>query len=326
MPSDPRIVPALAAVRNRIEAWRSAVAVAHERARTLLTAGGSAEKVAHELGNFAAGRIDVGRFAAIEGGHPALDAAARAVVLRADAVLDEFLKASDDAFVTEVPSGASLTACVGAAFAWLGRAFGAAAVVELARSGRYVAADHERYLDAYGFERWGRVERMLAPPLVVLVDGTDLRTGGLSDFLDGAVQVVLVARGACTPAPVVRLITPNVLVMQWPALDPPTRINSWNGPAVLALVSDACARFTHDPAGGKSAWQRLSVMSRPEPPKRALGLWSPAQQREELLHLDVLSTAPSLGDTPIDALAPGVDGSPVDRLASWLLTASGQAT
>jgi hypothetical protein len=326
MPSDPRVAAALSALRPRIEAYRAAVAAAHERAQGLLSLGGGAGKAADELGAFAMNRIDAGRFAAIDAGQPALDAASRSVVLQALEVLAKHARVADDAFVVDVPPGGSLAGFVAAALGRLGRSFGAAAVVELARSGRFNAAANAFFLDFYGFERWGRGERAVAPPLVVVVDGADVRAGGLADFLDAGVQLILVVRGASSPAPLARLITPSTLVIQTNDAGSLARLSSASGPAVVALVPDSAARFIHDPAGGKGAWQRLAVSFRPEPPRRALGMWSAAQQREELLTLDSLSTPPALGDASIESLTGGRDGDPVDRLASWLLTASGQAS
>lgn len=324
MPSDPRVTSALAALRPRLEAFRSAVRSTLQRAENLLAPHGSASSVMSELGVFAASRIDFARFAAIDAGHPSLDTASRLAVTRAVAALTGFANAADDAFVLDVPPGGSLVDFVAAAHGQLGRAFGAAALVELARTGRYRSAEHDHFLEAYGFEHWGRSERFVAPPLVVLVDGRDMRPAGLADMLDGDLALIIVVRGACSPAPLTRLITPGTLVIQ--AAEPTAldRFATWTGPAVGALVPATAAQFTHDPTGGSQAWQRLRITSMPELPRRPLGRWSVAQQREELSQLEVLALKPGLGDTAIEALAPGRDGDPVDRLASWLLTASGQ--
>jgi hypothetical protein len=271
-------------------------------------------------------RIDAARFAAIDAGQPALDASARSIVSQALAVLGSHATTANEAFIVDVPPGGSLTDFVAAALGRLGRSFGAAAVVELVRSGRFSAASHAFYLDFYGFEHWGRGERGVAPPLVVVVDGADVRAGGLADLLDASVQLILVVRGPSSPAPLARLITPSTLVIQATDAGSLARLASASGPAVAALVPDGAARFIHDPSGGKGAWQRLTISFRPEPPRRALGMWSAAQQREELLSLESLSTPPALGDASIESLTGSRDGDPVDRLASWLLTASGQAS
>ena len=325
MPSDPRVAAGLEALRPRIDAFRSAVSAAFQRAESLLAPHGSAASVREELGAFAANRIDFARFAAIDAGHPLLDAASRLAAGRASTVLNAFVTATDDAFVVDVPSGGSLVDVVASAQAQLGRAFGAAALIEVARTGRYRSADHDRLLEAYPFERWGRNERAVAPPLVVMVDGEDLRASGLADVLDGNAAIILVVRGKCCPAPLVRLITPATFIAQSAEATVLARLASWPGAVVVALVPAGTAVFTHDPAAGKEAWQRLTIVSQPEHPRRPLGRWSVAQQREELLQLGVLASRPSLGDTPLDALAPGRDGDSVDRLASWLLAASGQS-
>jgi hypothetical protein len=93
---------------------------------------------------------------------------------------------------------------------------------------------------------------------------------------------------------------------------------------VMALVPPSAACFIHDPNGGRSAWQRLRVWNRPTTlPRKALGGLSARQQTEELLQLDALSERPSLEKAALDSLIPAGSGDPTDRLASWLLDASG---
>lgn len=312
-------------VARRISVFRSALIGAAERARTLLSTGGASDRAVVELGQFAAGRIDAARFAALSTGSPALDATARQRVERAAAVLTDILAAADDSFVIDVPAGASVRVSVAEALARFGCAFGAATVIELVRAGRFVPSEHDRLLDWYGFDEWSRAERMAAPPLVVRLDGADLRGASFASFMDGAVHFVVVPRSATTPAPLGCLITPSVLVAQTADQTGLETFAAFDGPAIVALMASDAACFVHDPAAGKSPWQRIKIWQRPTaPPRRTVGGISPRQQLDALAQLEALAERPALSDTPVEALAPG-SGDPTDRLATWLLNASGAA-
>jgi hypothetical protein len=194
----------------------------------------------------------------------------------------------------------------------------------LVRGGRFEAALHAELISGVAFEWWGKAERRAAPPLVVRVDGSDVRAGMLSDFLDSAVHIALVVDGPCAPAPLARLVTPGTLVLQTADATGVDRFSGFDGPAVMALVPPTAACFIHDPNGGRSVWQRLRVWNRPTSlPRRALGGLSARQQAEELLQLDALAERPSLENAPIESLVPVGSGDATDRLASWLLDAAG---
>ena len=324
MPSDPRVHDALAQLAAPIAAFRGAAALAAERVRGYLATAAEArddrvERMRAELGVFAAGRIDAARLAALVGGGATLDAGARRRLERAEGVLRDVASSADEAFVVEVPTGGDVAAAATGALAKLGRAFGAALVAELARSGALDGASHDGLLDAMAPSAWNRGERLLAPPLVVAVDGADLRAGALAELIDHGMRVVLVIRGACAPAPLVRLVTPGTLVVQTGDAAALARLASFDGPAAAALVPDGAARFVHDPARGESPWQRISIEILPdEPPRRAIGPWSPRQQAEELAQLRALAARPVLAVGAAEASAPAAE-SPADRLASWLL-------
>jgi hypothetical protein len=213
---------------------------------------------------------------------------------------------------------------VGTALAEAGRAFGAVVLAELARGGRYRAADHDRLLDPLAFRDWNRAERRFAPPLVVSVDGADLNAGALADFCDGREKLVLVVRGPSAPAALARLITPGTLVLQTQDRAGLDRVVAYEGPSVAALVPEGAARFLHDPTAGREPWQRLSVAFLPEAPRRALGGFSAWQMAEDLQQLATLARTPFA----IPTLGGG-DGTPalggpeaVERLAAWLLSRS----
>ena len=95
------------------------------------------------------------------------------VVRRCGEVMDEVLAQGDGLFVCDVPPGADLHGAVEAALAEAGRAFGAAAAFQAVKAGDYHADRHSSALRAFPFRRWSRGERLLAPPLVVAVDGAD---------------------------------------------------------------------------------------------------------------------------------------------------------
>jgi hypothetical protein len=120
------------------------------------------------------------------------------------------------------------------------------------------------------------------------------------------------------------------------------RLAGFEGPAIGALVSDACALFTHDPALPDA--DQLLVKSKPDVKPRALRAASALQQKESLALLDLLERAfagPVVGPAPVAAVAPagttadaatavGAAGDaapaaaqvaidPADRLAAWLL-------
>jgi hypothetical protein len=156
------------------------------------------------------------------------------------------------------------------------------------------------------------------------VNGADVRAGGLAEFLDGGVHIVLIVDGPCAPAPLVRLVTPGTVVVQTTDATGVDLFSKFEGPSVLAFVPSSAACFVHDPDGGRAAWQRLRIWSRPTTwPRHALGGSSAWQQTEELRQLDALAERPSLEGAPVESLVPTGSGDPADRLASWLLDASG---
>jgi hypothetical protein len=319
-----RVRIALDAVSRQRATYRSAVIAAHERAKGILAAGGGAERAALELGQFAGARIDAARFAAINSVDGALDSASRSRIESAASALRSLAETEESSFVVDVPRGGRLRFAVGSALAELGCAFGAAATIELVKAGRFDPQLHTGLIDGLGFDLWGKAERLAAPPLVVRVNGCDLRAGVLTDFLDGGVKIALVVDGTCAPAPLVRLVTPGTFVLQTSDATGIDLFAKFSGPAVMAFVPPSAACFVHDPNVGRSAWQRLRVWSRPSSaPRKALGGLSARQQAEELLQLDALAERPSLESASVESLVPVGSGDPTDRLATWLLDASG---
>jgi hypothetical protein len=342
MPSDPslrsgqaeRTSRALAATAELRARYRGAVAAAAEQIGAYLDAcrarsGDVAEGALTELGAFARGRIDAGRLAAVIGGRRAVAPEMAGLAERAEAVLRELLARGDALFTYDLPSGGDLRHAVHDALEEAGRAFGAALVFQAVKTGVYRAEQHEGLLDTFPFARWNRTERLLAPPLVVSLDGADLHADTLAEFLDGQQKIVLVVRGPATPAPLVRLLTPGVFVAQTQDAAELARAAAFAGPAVAALVPEAAARFVHDPGAGRTLGERLAVAwLPPDVPRAPVGGRSVAQQREELAQLAALAelaAAPVAAPPPPAAVmpTPPVDEAAVNDLTTWLLAQAG---
>ncbi|MDH3592708.1 MAG: hypothetical protein OER88_12560 [Planctomycetota bacterium] len=313
------------------EVFHSALAATVEQARGVVAVQSADDDAqAARLGSFAADRIDTARFASLLDRRTALDAATLRVMEDALGVLHDVVGQAAAPCAVQVEPGGSLHDTVSHAFAQAGRAFGATRVFELARSGRYRPEEHGAWLDAFPAGRWSRAERAVAPPLMVTVNGRDLRPEGLAAFLDGAAKILLVVRGDAPQAPLVRLIAPGVFVVQ---TDDPAALaafGTWDGPGIAALLPGGTARFTHDPRGGDELWERVVIDGLPETkPPPFLGGRSAAQQRDELAQLAAYARRPAAPapapmptstatPAPVVAAAP-VAGDPVDKLATWLL-------
>lgn len=329
MPSDPRIAQALAALAQPTAEFRAAV----EGALTQAVGFFDAHHASHEvraaraavgLGVFAEGRIDAARFAALFPPAGRGDASSLAALERAAQALKTVVGRGDDLFFAEVTSGRKLGATIDTALAEAGRAFGAIVLAELVRAGRYIPEQHDRLLDALEFHAWNRAERRFAPPLVVQLDGADLHAGALTDFADGRAKIILVVTGGCAPAPLARCITPGTFVMQsvdGAGLD---LVAAFDGPAIVAMVPEGCATFTHDPRRGAEGWQRLTIGRMADAPKKAIGGVSAWQMAEDMRLLTDLARTPFSVPTRdgVGMPAIGADDA-VDRVTSWLLGQTG---
>jgi hypothetical protein len=329
MPSDPRLRQALDALAQPIAEFRAAVEGALGQAERYLAAHNApdtvrADHAAHELGDFAAGRIAADRFAALFPPPGCGDTVALAALERVTLVLREMAARGDDLFIAEVTAGRKLGATVDEALAEAGRAFGSVVIAELVRSGRYRPEEHDRLLDAFEFRSWNRAERRFAPPLIVCLDGADLHAGALTDFADGHEKLLLLVRGPSAPAPLVRCITPGTLVIQTVDGDALAGLASFDGPAIAAMMPEGAAVFTHDPNAGREPWQRLGVQTLGEPAKRSVGAMSPWQMAEDQRMLADLARTPFAIPVSGGPATPAVGADEaVDRIASWLLGQSG---
>ena len=331
MPSDDRVELALNVLSGQRDAFRSALGTTVEQVQTFLnenrgSQNGGVNRVAAELGPFAAGRMDTDLMAKLFGGSVKLDALTIETIEKARDTITELARRNHDLFLAQVPPGGDLRTTVAKALEEIGRAFGAVRIFELTRSGSFRGNEHARSLGSFPFHKWSKGERRLAPPLVVAVDGADLRAEQLTDFLDGMQKIVLVVRGSCAPAPLVRLITPGTFVIQTTDGSGLDRLAAYAGPGVGALTPEGTARFTHDPTRGAEIWNRLTIASVPDKePKLSVGGRSGSQQAEELRQLKALAAAPAgaaaAGAPGASAgpVAPAAPADPVDKLAAWLL-------
>ena len=339
MPSDPRLTRAFQILAAPIERYRSALAATLEEIRGHVDAARSdsevrSRRLRDQLGAFGS-RIDTGRLTSALGERKQTEPVDIERLERASDVLRNLVSRGDSLFDVEVPSGVDAAAAIRRQFACIGRGFAAARIARAAASGGGSGLDERRALDAFPFAEWTAAERALAPPLVVRVNGVDLVAGAIAPLLDGSVRLLLIVEGFCPPAPLVRLITPGVLVLQAHDLSELQPLASASCPSVGALVPLWAVRFAHDPAAGPECWQRMSVhLSRDWRIKR-IGPFSPEQQQEELAQLDQLARIPSIvaaspelratstelrtTSPELRATSPEPRVADIERLAAWLL-------
>jgi len=326
MPSDERMETALRALASPIEKYRSAVVTTAEEVRGYLASHQPAnenrdEAVAVSLGKFAAGRIDIDRFSTLLTNESADDPGILEKVEGAYKILNDIASGGDEVFRVEVKSGSRLGDAVANRLSDVGRAFAAGRVAGLATMGSLNNSKNNKLLGPLRFADWNTSERQLAPPVVVEIDGADVRAGELAEFLDGNMKIVLVVRGESSPAPLIRLVTPSTFVMQTADETGFERFAAFEGPAVAAIVPESAARFVHDPA----ADDRFEVIHLPEEmPKKALGGKSIRQQIDELEQLKVLASYSGEPIVAVEGAEPAaermVSDHPVDQLAAWLLS------
>jgi hypothetical protein len=312
--------------RAPLSAFRSILVNTTDEVRAMLlsqqsTLESRAARVSAELGPLAAGRIDPERFATLVFDHHDADPAAAEILKLALGVLTDLATRSERLSVVEVPAGRNLYEAVAQALGEIGRAFSAARAIVEIRAGRQ--RDGGPSIGPLPFGRWIKTERRLAPPLVVEVQGGDLRPAALAEFLDGRQKIILVVEGECAPAPLARLVAPGTYVLQTADGSGMDRFGAWEGPGIAALVPESAARFEHNPAAGTAPWERITITQLPDKlPRRTIAGLSATQQAEELELLRSLAARPqgveSLAAAPTPAGAGTVDLA--DKLAAWLLS------
>lgn len=325
-------------LRPSFESFGSALTATLEELRAVLEERDEDERGpqkpnAAPLGAFADGRIDAGRFEALLVRAPHRDPGGTPVLRRAFGTLSELAARRESLFRLSIPSGGRLAEAVHVALEDIGRAFGAARVVDRVRAGRFEEGSHGEWLAKFPFSLWDARERSLAPPLVVEVSGADFHPEGLAEFLDGGVRLVLLVEPPAPPAALVRLVTPAVSVLQTDALEGDSGLASFlelPAPAVAAYVPEGAATFRH--RGGDAECAPLEVGTPPPEPIGPIGGRSAAQLRDDhALFLaraarpETPSAAPLLTATAAPAPAAPATGeaapgtNDVDRLAAWLI-------
>jgi hypothetical protein len=324
MQSDDRMTSAMEALRRPREAFAATLTSAIDELDGFLAdqAAPEGEHVSQEaarLGVFAAGRIDVERFTALVGRGANVAPGAVERIRRVHELLRTFRNQGDSLYHVRVDRGSDLRDTIRSALAARGRMFNAARHVELLRAGAQINEPD----DTLCFSRWLRSERLLAPPLVVEVEGADLTVDGLAEYLDGAVKIVLLVNGPAAAAPLARLIAPNTFVMQTTDAAAVAALGDFQGAGIAAVLPEGCALFTHDPARGHHLHQRLRVELVPDTVPRAIGRCNARRQAEEnqwLSELARLTDATRAEQETQPESAAGVE--PVDQLAGWLLRAT----
>ena len=318
MQSDDRVRIALDATAMARERFRSVVHTTIAAAKAILTAGAGVDQARAELGPFAEGRIDAEQFAELSAGR-AMDAQARGIVAYAMQALEEAADRVDSAYIVRAKSGESPAARVNAALTLFGRAFTAAHAIDDARHGR---GTRGALSTSYPFEQWTSIERLVAPPLVIVSDGAHLGAAELASFLDGGMHICIVVEGGSAPAPLARLVTPGSLVLQTSSTKGLDRFAAYEGPAIAALMPAGAAEFIHDPQRGRMPWQRIELWQKPtDAPRTRLGPTTSRQQRDDLDQLLALATPPALPEGSFAGAASADDVAA--RLSDWLLTESG---
>ena len=314
MPSDDRKAIALDAIRSRIEQFHSAVAVTADQVRGLLAGSGNTEgDQSVALGSFAKGKVNVERFAAFTPKASRIDAEAEAPIRAAQEVLKSLLAQGDELFILETEEGKGLGHQLSVRLASIGRAFAAARVVDLAKSGAYKEDKHAATLESFPYAMWNSSERALAPALFVEVAGADFKPSAIVPLIDTNMKIVFNVSGDAPAAALSRVISPGVFVQQETSNAGLEAFTAFKGIAVAAFLPPTAVSFVHDPSAGSTTYQRfVSVKFPKEVRKRAIGGISPAQQAEDYTLLESLSVPPEIaGEAASD---------PAGKLSAWLLS------
>ena len=314
MPYEERKANALDAVRSRIDQFHSALIVTSNQVHGLLAGSGtSADDQNETLGKFAKGKMNMQRFASFAPKAPRIEPEAEAPVRAAQEVLKSLLAEGDDLFVIKTHPGRGLGHQLSVRLAHIGRAFGAARVVELAKNGAYKEDKHAETLQRFPYATWNSSERALAPALVVEVAGADFKPSAIVPLIDTNMKIVFIVTGDAPAAALARVISPRVFVQQEIGDEPLEAFAKYTGIAVAAYLPDTAVSFVHDPSAGSTTYERfVSVAFPKEVRKRPVGGISPAQQAEDYTLLESLSVPPEIaGEAASD---------PAGKLSAWLLS------
>jgi hypothetical protein len=162
---------------------------------------------------------------------------------------------------------------------------------------------------------------------VIEIDGADLRAEHLAEYLDGGVRVALVVNAPAPPAPLVRLISRGVLVLQTSDASRLETLAGATAPAVVALMPAGCAELLHDPRGGARLDARLTITLPASGRTDALGWRSARQARDELAQLEALAelcaAARDVALVMVPVANQGSETENVDSVTAWLLAQAG---
>lgn len=313
MPFEERKGIALDAVRSRIDQFHSALTVTQNQVRGLLVgADNTDDDQSVALGFFAQGKVNVERFASFTPKTTRIDATAEAPIRAAQEVLKSLLAQGDDLFIIETEAGKGLGHQLSVRLASIGRAFAAARVIELAKSGAYKEDKHAATLTRFPYAMWNSSERALAPALMIEVSGADFKPSAIIPLLDTNMKIVFNVSGDAPAAALARVISPGVFVQQETGNASLDAFAAFEGIAVAAFLPPTAVSFVHDPSSGATTYERFVAVTFPkEVRKRAVGGISPAQQAEDYSLLESLSVPPEIaGDAASD---------PAGKLSAWLL-------
>ena len=321
MPSNAHTEILEAIAKPSLDQFRSSLAATMAQLQSLIAElegdeAARSQHMAEHLGSFAQGRIHPQRFAQYAQGQQAAAPEATSILKRSLAVLQELHHAGSKLTHHKLEPGKNLRCLLSRSLKQIGRAFGAARVAQLATAGCFDEEEHAPLLENFLFRYWGPEQRKLAPMLVIHIEDGDAQTTNLGEFLDGSVKVLLNFGDLCPVAPLARLISPGIFLMQTSDPQALTEFAAWDGPGVAALVPPDCAQFTHIPQAGSRLEQRLKVQSMPaHQPKHAFGSLSLQQQMEDFHQLQSLAHVAEAVPADEDSLP----ARPVDKLAALLL-------
>ena len=314
MPFEERKANALEAVRPRIEQFHAALTVTINQVRGMLSGAGNTEvDKAEALGYFAKGKMNMDRFNTFTQKAPDIDAAVEAPVRAAEEVLKSLLAEGDDLFVLKTEEGKGLGHQLSVRLASIGRAFAAARIVDLARSGAYKEDKHAATLKRFPYADWNSSERAMTPALIVEVSGQDFKPSAIVPLLDTNMKIVFIVKGDAPAGALSRVISPQVFVQQEIGDEKLEAFTKFKGIAVAAYLPATAVSFIHDPSAGSTTYERFVAIQFPnEVRKRQIGGISPAQQAEDYTLLESLSVPPEIaGEATSD---------PAGKLSAWLLS------
>lgn len=330
MPSDQPLEGALRFTAEARERFLSSVRLTADQVGAHIRSHGApasaaVDRVAVELGAFAAGRVDAGRIAALASDEVALSDVAIGRLRAAGDVLAEIGGLEPRDFVIRVRDGQDLATEVITAMSHLGRAFVAAELANRVRLGGSPGADasSDEAIEDRHPRDWRSGAHEVAPPLVVVDSGGRIDLAPLRSVLEGNACIVMICGAGCPPAVLVPLLSPRVRLLQTTDIGDLDDLPTCEGPTVVAIVPEGAGVWLHSPVDDHGSGARIAVRHLPEEgdvrPVPGVSEW---RQREDLRHLAALAAAPGVAGgaaASSNGRQPGDPVEPVDMLAAWLI-------